>query len=108
VTIEIVDSVPVAHDDCEVCIVEPGRGTDGVDSVGGNVMLNDDLGADQFLPAGTDLVSISFDGGITNIAVPSGGLIDQATPAGGHLTIHQDVGPTAAGHRGQHQWRRPR
>ena len=90
VTIEIVDSVPVAHDDCEVCIVEPGRGTDGVNSVGGNVMLNDDLGADQFLPAGTDLISFTYDNGTHTATVPDGGLATVTTAVGGTLTVHSN------------------
>ena len=84
VTIEIVDSVPVAHDDCEVCIVEPGT------DVGGNVMLNDDLGADQFLPAGTDLISFTYDNGTQLALVPEGGSATVITAIGGTLTVHSN------------------
>jgi len=88
VTVQIVDSVPVAHDDCEVCIVEPGAA--GGVTVGGNVMANDDLGADQFLPEGTDLISFTYDNGTQTASVPDGGSTTVTTAIGGTLTVHSD------------------
>jgi hypothetical protein len=90
VTIAIIDSVPVAHNEAEVCIVEPGSGTNGATPIGGNVMLNDDLGADQFLPEGTDLISFTYDGGTQVALVPEGGSVTVITAIGGELTVHSN------------------
>jgi Ca2+-binding RTX toxin-like protein len=90
VTVQIIDSVPVAHDDCEVCIVEPGHGAEFIPSVGGNVMANDDLGADQFLPGGTDLISFAYDNGAGFAVVPDGGSTTVTTAIGGTLTVHSN------------------
>src|SRR6185312_7174679 len=99
VRVQIIDDVPVANNDCEICITEGGEGAmshDGdavalVDgTISGNVMLNDDKGADQFLGDGTNLTSFTYDNGAGHAVVALGGSTTVTTALGGTLTVHSN------------------
>src|SRR5262249_3868272 len=99
IKVDIVDSVPHANNDCEVCLTE-GAGTGGEEGIdlalvqggtaSGNVMANDDLGADQFLPKGTTLTSFTYVNGTHTATVPAGGSTTVTTAIGGTLTVHSN------------------
>src|SRR5262249_55210359 len=99
VVVQIIDDVPVANDDCAVCITEGGEGAvipvdDAVALVAGhidgNVMANDDKGADQFLGNGTNLTSFTYDNGAHTATVALGGSTEVQTALGGTLIVHSN------------------
>src|SRR6185312_2683157 len=59
-------------------------------TISGNVMLNDDKGADQFLGDGTNLTSFTYDNGAGHAVVALGGSTTVTTALGGTLTVHSN------------------
>jgi T1SS-143 domain-containing protein len=93
VTVDIVDSVPIANNDCEICFTEPGVDADVITLITGNVMDNDDKGADQFLPEGTTLISFTYtaaDGEGNPIQATANAGETVTTLIGGTLTVNED------------------
>jgi T1SS-143 domain-containing protein len=93
VTVQIVDDVPVAENDFTVFVTEGGEGGQPPETsqVTGNVLANDDKGADQFLPEGTFVTSISYtdENGdlVKDKAVPQDGTTVTVNTEHGTLTI---------------------
>jgi T1SS-143 domain-containing protein len=92
VTVQIVDDVPVAENDFTVFVTEGGEGGQPPEAsqVTGNVLANDDKGADQFLPDGTFVTSIKYtdeDGVLQEVEVPQDGSPVTVNTEHGTLTI---------------------